>query len=43
MVLVRKRRARLETTARSRPLARHAWARDRIPARRAIAVTVVHT
>jgi hypothetical protein len=43
MVLVRKRRARLETTARSLPLARHAWARDRIRARRTMAVTVVHT
>jgi hypothetical protein len=43
MVLVRKLRERFKTTARSRPLARPAWARDRIPARRAIPMTVVHT
>jgi hypothetical protein len=43
MVLVRKLRERLETTARSLPLARRAWARDRIPTRRAIPVPVVHT
>jgi hypothetical protein len=42
MVLVRKLRERLETTARSLLLARHAWARNRIPARRGIPVTVVH-
>jgi hypothetical protein len=43
MFLVRKLRERLETTAGSLPLARHAWARDRIPTQRAIAMTVVLT
>jgi hypothetical protein len=43
MVLVRKLRERFKTTARSRPFARHAWARDRIPTRRAIPRTVVRT